>query len=191
MHKFVLPTFITKLFPLKYDVILKTNTSYEMFLFLKFRGTGLFLPSQVPEGSPSTVPPPLSPPPTSSPPVSSWPPLLRLGLSGPPWPRCTLPVLSQHTLRQGVDIDRQWSQEDVPTLVSQKISRCGQLLPQHKSGRVHVDLRSLCPNYQPQRSAARQKIEVSWPVDPPTPPTKRIWWVNCWHFLLWFSQTKK
>ena len=49
MHKFVLPKFITKLFTSKYDVILKTNTTYEMFVLLQLRGTGLILPSQVPE----------------------------------------------------------------------------------------------------------------------------------------------
>ena len=62
-----------------------------------------------------------SAPPSSLPPASSWLRLLTLGLSSPPWPRCTLPVLSQHTSRQGVDIDRQWAQEDVQILVSQSI----------------------------------------------------------------------
>ena len=90
-------------------------------------GIGPSLPSLVPGGRPSTAPSsPLSSAPQSSMPLaSSWRRLLPLGLSSPPLPRCTLPVLSQHTSRQGVDIDRQWAQEDVQILVSQSIVKYG------------------------------------------------------------------
>ena len=123
-------------------------------------GIGPSLPSLVPGGRPSTAPSsPLSSAPQSSMPLaSSWRRLLPLGLSSPPLPRCTLPVLSQHTSTQGVDTDRQWSQEDVQTLVSQSIGKCGPLLPQHKSGLVHEDLLNLHPNCPPQKFAARQWI---------------------------------
>ena len=131
-----------------------------LFSFTR-HGICLFLPSQGPGGRPSTAPssPPSSAPPSSSPPASSWLRLLLLGLSSPPWPRCTLPVLSQHTSRKGVDIDRRWSQEDVQTLVSQSIGKCGQLLPLHKSGLVHEDLQNLHPNC-PTKVTGSRYLEV-------------------------------
>ena len=97
-----------------------------MFRF-RHHGISPSLPSQVPGWRPSTAPssPLSSVPPSSLPLASSWLRLLLLGLSNPPWPRCTLPVLSQHTSRQGVDIDRQWAQEDVQILVSQSIVKYG------------------------------------------------------------------
>ena len=139
-----------------------------LFSFI-VHGIGLSLPSQVPGERPSTAPssPPSSAPPSSSPPASSWPPPLPLGWSGPPWPRCTWPVLSLRKWRRGGGIVPQLFLEDALTLASQLSGRYERLLPQHKFGRVHVDPPSLRPNCRPQKSAARQMIAASWPVDPP------------------------
>ena len=127
-------------------------------------GIGLFLPSQVPGERPSTAPssPPSSAPPSSSPPASSWPPLLPLGWSGPPWPRCTWPVLSLRTWIGGGGIDPQLFPEDVQTLVFQSTGKCGQLLPLHKSELVHEDLQNLHPNCPTKVTGSRYLEVLYW-----------------------------
>ena len=139
------------------------NCVLDYILFFTLRGIGLFSPSQVPGERPSTVPssPPSSAPPSSLPPAFSPPPPSLLGRSGPPWPRCTWPALSRRTWRRGGGIVPQLFPEDALTPASQLIGKYGQLLPQHKSGPVHVDPPSLRPNCRPQKSAARQMIAAS------------------------------
>ena len=61
----------------------------------------------------------------------------------------------------GAGIAAQVFPEDALTPASQLIGRYGQLLPQHKSGPVHVDPPSLRPNCRPHKSAARQMIAAS------------------------------